>query len=123
MPTLLKTFALPLLLVSACLGLGTAAQAEERPMSGTEIRAALTDKWMRSTDPERPSMQLFLVNGSTHYAQGTATSVGRWEVRGDQYCSVWPPSTAWECYDMTQNGQEFVFISKSGVRYGVTLDK
>jgi len=119
----LSRLAPTLMLASSLLALAPAAQAEDQPMTGDQIRATLTDKWMRSTDGEPSSMQLFLANGVTHYAQSGTTSKGRWEVRGDQYCSTWPPSTAWDCYDMVQNGQEYIFISKAGRRFPVRLDK
>jgi len=74
--------------------------ADETPLGGDQIREALTgnkavgmsgDPWSQTFDP----------GGHTLYIAGGSPSSGRWEVRGDRYCSLWPPSTAWDCYDMT----------------------
>ncbi len=44
--------------------------------------------------------QDFRASGRTLYNAGEP-SWGYWEVRNGRYCSQWPPSTDWDCYDLT----------------------
>jgi hypothetical protein len=69
----------------------------------------------------RPWRQFFGADGSTIYFGDGPSSTGSWEVRGNQYCSVWPPSTEWVCYDveLTMSGAEalsIVWIGADGAR-------
>lgn len=43
--------------------------------------------------------QDFRASGRTLYNSGEP-SWGYWEVRDGRYCSQWPPSSDWDCYDM-----------------------
>lgn len=54
--------------------------------------------------------QTFDADGSTFYEDGRP-SLGRWRVTGDQYCSQWPPSDLWACYDVTVKGTGIRFIA------------
>lgn len=72
-----------------------AAAAEERALSGAEIAALLPT--VISTG-ER-SRQTFETTGGTMYVEDRP-SHGRWRVDGDRYCSQWPPSEHWSCYDV-----------------------
>lgn len=86
-----------------------AAAEDWSAMTGDEIKGALsgvTLKYARAS-------QSFSKDGSTEYVAGRA-SYGQWEVRGDQYCSVWPPSDHWTCYDMMQKPGHLRFIGASG---------
>lgn len=38
-------------------------------------------------------------------------------MRGDQYCSQWPPNEAWTCYDVVIETSVLTFVSASGTRY------
>ena len=92
------------------LVLAGAAQAETwRAMTGAEIAAALTDRVLVYTD----ARQRFYASGRTLYDAGQE-SWGYWAVRGDQYCSQWPPSDAWDCYDMATDGASLRFIAADG---------
>jgi hypothetical protein len=104
---ILSLLALPLLLVAP-------ARADEKPLNGAAIAALLSDQVMTGENKGRPWQQIFHKTGATFYTTGGAQSQGRWEVRGDQYCSVWPPSPAWACYDMVQDGEIYIFISRAG---------
>jgi len=86
------------------------AGAEEvwRGLAGAEIEAALTSRALQYEDGK---VQDFLADGRTLYGEG---SWGRWEVRGDEYCSVWPPSDRWDCYSVDLRGVEIRF-SHGGV--------
>ena len=59
--------------------------------------------------------QLFADDGRTlFFARDSSESIGHWRVEGDQYCSVWPPSDHWACYDVTQDGGQIGFVSGDG---------
>lgn len=101
-------------LIFACaMLLGAAPLAsEEGPwaaMSGAQITQALTDRSVHYAS----ATQDFRVSGRTLYNAGR-DSWGYWAVRGDQYCSLWPPQDLWECYDMAQNGDQVQFIGSAG---------
>lgn len=88
------------------------AQGEEAawtPMNGAQITQALTD---RSVQYEN-AWQQFNASGRTLYNAGR-DSWGYWGVRGDQYCSLWPPSDLWACYEMAQRGDMLRFIGQAG---------
>jgi len=89
------------------LALCTPAAAQDwTPLSGPEITAALTDRVL--IYPE--ARQDFRASGRTLYTYKGRDSWGYWEVRGDQYCSQWPPSDLWACYDMDRSGERFRFV-------------
>lgn len=80
-------------------------------MSGAEIGDALTDRRVAYDE----AWQDFFASGRTNYNAGQ-DSWGSWEVRGDQYCSQWPPAVGWACYDMAWDGDASMvrFIGESG---------
>ena len=92
---------------------GLLAAEEFRHLSGAEIQSALTAKklgygegiWQTLDDA-----------GGTQYFSGRP-SAGRWAVREGQYCSLWPPSDLWACYDVQQSGDVIRFVDENG---GVT---
>ncbi|MEM7499581.1 MAG: hypothetical protein AAF371_16520 [Pseudomonadota bacterium] len=87
------------------------AFAEDR-LSGTDIRVLLTDAWV-SYDGAR---QHFLADGTTRY-YAPEESLGFWTVERDQYCSRWPPSGSWTCYDMVQaEDGSLVWVDPEGGR-------
>ncbi|MFY0596121.1 MAG: hypothetical protein JXQ85_06805 [Cognatishimia sp.] len=78
-------------------------------MTGDEIKTALNGITLEYAS----ATQSFSADGSTGYVAGRP-SYGAWEVRGDQYCSVWPPSDHWACYDMMQKPGQLRFIGGAG---------
>jgi hypothetical protein len=45
--------------------------------------------------------QSFSKGGQTTYVDSSGQKTfGQWMVRGDKYCSVWPPSDRWVCYEV-----------------------
>lgn len=106
------------LLAAICAG---AAAAAERPFTGAEIQAALADHTVQGEDGGKVWRQIFHKSGVTYYTVDAAQSQGRWEVRGDQYCSQWPPNEAWSCYEVTGDGSVLVFVSASGKRWPVSV--
>lgn len=89
--------------------LGTPAWADTR-LDGAAITAALTGKVLTFDDG---ASQSFNADGETIYTKGPA-SIGHWQVRGDLYCSVWPPSDHWACYDVSQSGDSISFTAEDG---------
>ncbi|MBW4708498.1 hypothetical protein KX928_11960 [Roseobacter sp. YSTF-M11] len=78
-----------------------------KPLTGEEIRSALTDRKLQYAN----ASQDFRASGRTLYNAG-ADSWGNWRVAGDQYCSQWPPSDLWACYDMARAGDRLRFIGQ-----------
>lgn len=68
----------------------------------------------RSVDYDDAS-QFFAHSGETIYRRGDP-SRGRWAERDGQYCSVWPPSDRWACYDLlvSDDGARLRFIGPAG---------
>lgn len=96
------------------------ALAEERKLTGPEISAALTGHDFVGTNDGRKVEQSFMKSGGTMYTDGGNVSQGFWDVRGDQYCSQWPPHESWACYDVTADGNAITFIGSGGARYPMT---
>ena len=93
------------------------ALAQEQRLSGVEIKTVLSDHTLQGLREDgKPWQQIFQKSGVTFYSVGSAQSQGLWEVRGDQYCSQWPPNESWTCYDMTVDADTYQFISASGQR-------
>lgn len=98
--------------LSAGLGLPCAAATEEAAwvrLSGAEITQALTGKVLEYGK----KWQDFRASGRTLYFAGQE-SWGYWAVRGDQYCSMWPPSDLWACYDMMRHEDRLRFVGQNG---------
>ena len=89
---------------------GPAVAEEWRVLDGAGIAAALTARVLGYQDG---ALQDFKADGVTIFDAGRAR-FGRWAVRGDQYCSVWPPSEIWACYDVEAMGLDVRFIARDG---------
>lgn len=97
-----------------------AAQAAETRLDGAAIQALLADHSFAGDDGGRHSEQIFQAAGATYYSVEGAQSQGRWTVRGDRFCSQWPPSDGWSCYEVMVEGPSVIFVSASGKRYVTT---
>lgn len=75
------------------------------PLNGAGIMATLADNSLIYSNAE----QQFYASGRTLYNAGQ-DSWGYWVVRGDQYCSQWPPADRWDCYDMETRAGVIRFI-------------
>lgn len=80
-----------------------------RPLDGAEIAEVLTDAKLKYAF----ATQHFDANGQTLYT-ADRPSWGSWAVRENRYCSVWPPSDFWACYDVRENGDVVRFIADDG---------
>lgn len=79
------------------------------PLSGEEMRAALTGRTLHYEN----AWQEFRVSGRTLYNAGH-DSWGYWRIEGAQYCSQWPPSDIWACYDIARSDTKIRFIGAQG---------
>jgi hypothetical protein len=96
-------------LLAFCAGLAlTPALAEgwER-LDGPGITAALAARVLGYPDG---TLQDFFADGRTLYGE----SYGRWEVREDRYCSLWPPSDRWACFDVDRQRLDIRFTAGDG---------
>jgi hypothetical protein len=100
-------------------------------LGGKAIEAVLNDTTVYglplATDSWRQS---FSKGGETIYIDASgAKTIGQWLVRGDKYCSLWPPSDRWVCYPVesgvTADGKPTVtWVSGGGgKRYEALLTK
>ncbi|GFE65851.1 hypothetical protein [Litoreibacter roseus] len=76
------------------IGLTGGAGAQEwEPLRGVTVEIALTDRVLQYEG----ATQKFFASGRTLYTS-VRDSWGYSAVRGDAYCSQWPPSDGWACY-------------------------
>jgi hypothetical protein len=84
------------------------AQASE----ADNIRMALSGRTAFEADKAyRPWRQFFAADGTTIYFGDGPSSIGKWDVRGNQYCSLWPPAKDWACYDVQLTPDIAPFLS------------
>jgi hypothetical protein len=95
--------------LAAILGLvpAIATAGGWQKLDGEGITSALAARVLGYPDG---TLQDFFSDGRT--LQGE--SWGRWEVRGDRYCSQWPPSDRWSCYAVDQSGLDIRFTDDAG---------
>ncbi|WP_426033537.1 hypothetical protein [Cypionkella sp. TWP1-2-1b2] len=89
---------------------GPAIAQQWQPLDGAGITAALSGRVVVYADGAR---QDFKPDGQTIYTKGR-DSLGHWALRGDLYCSVWPPSDIWACYAVAVQGTAVKFIAADG---------
>jgi hypothetical protein len=89
----------PLPLALALALAATAAGGETwLPLDGPAAEAALAG---RTIVWEGGAVQHLRSDGETSYAADPASPVrawGRWAIRGERYCTAWPPAESWRCY-------------------------
>ena len=61
----------------------------------------------------------------TTYDEGGNLTFGKWEVRGNRYCSVWPPNATWACYTMFKRDHDgktdLIWVDDANRRFVGTL--
>jgi hypothetical protein len=99
------------------------AQAGEKKLDAKALTHLLSDIRLASTESGRVIEQVFQASGATFTIdiETHQQSQGFWTLRGDKYCSQWPPSENWECFDVYGNDQGVVFVSSYGKRYQMEL--
>jgi len=92
-----------------------------QPVQGEAIEALLTGRDV-SYEGETKRSQSFHDNGTTTYVDGRP-SLGNWKASQTQYCSQWPPSSSWDCYDLfvDETGERIRFIGGAGDVWIATL--
>jgi hypothetical protein len=105
----------------ALLLLCTSAHAAEEKLTGEIIKFVLSEKVLTAKSGGKNIQQIFQSTGLTLYIVDGQQSQGIWRVEGDKYCSQWPPSKHWECYDVTRENEIITFVSGQGARYPMTL--
>ena len=88
-------------------------------LTGKDVRTALSGGLFRHADTTKTVLQSFSADGRTYFYDGSQQSEGRWEVRGDKYCALWPPGKAWTCYRVARDSDLLTFVSPNGARYPV----
>lgn len=86
---------------------GLALGGDWQVLDGAAITTALTARVLAYPDG---TLQDFMADGRTLYGD----QWGQWQVRGDRYCSSWPPSDRWDCHDLAASGLRVRFTSDSG---------
>ena len=91
------------------------AMAGQVTLSGEQIIEYLSGRSIEGNQDGMHWEQSFDASGLTTYVQNRSRpSAGRWKAIDDRYCSQWPPSNRWDCYDFTAEGDELTFIPVSG---------
>lgn len=108
---------LVLCVVTAALPTLGLADPDWTPLTGAEIRKALTGRTLVYLDKEDPTrrvdtIQDFRASGATLYTFKGRESWGYWRVENDQYCSQWPPNDLWACYAMERDGETLRFVGE-----------
>ena len=67
------------------------------------------------------AMQHFETDGLTAYAADPAAPArawGRWTIRGERYCTAWPPAEGWRCYriEAAADAPRLRFTADDGAR-------
>jgi hypothetical protein len=103
--------------------LTTTANAFEKKLDGKTLKDLLSDISLTSVENGRVIEQVFQKGGATFTVdiESQAQSRGFWRIEGDKYCSQWPPSEHWSCYDVFGTDDGVVFVSSNGTRYQIEL--
>lgn len=99
---------------------GLAFAEEWKLLNNDQITSALTEKEIIYKN-QGNSTQTFYKNGETGFVEGRP-SLGYWRVQNNQYCSQWPPSSAWVCYNvyLHTDGAIVRFRGSDGVNWDGT---
>lgn len=100
---------LSLALVFGFFANGAAGTEDWQPLGDAQILSALSGRTLLYDD----AVQNFLPSGRTSYDAGRLTW-GYWRVQQGQFCSQWPPSDLWACYDVEMKHQSVRFVSADG---------
>lgn len=96
-------------LIAVAITVAGAAAAQDWVLQDDAgITAALGDK---TVVYDAYTLQTFDAAGTTQFVTERAAD-GRWTARRGQYCSTWPPSAGWDCYDVYLSGNQVRFVGK-----------
>jgi hypothetical protein len=77
----------------------TAQTQDWQPLDEAALKDALTARLMAYEDG---ATQQFNADGTTVYTKDKPSN-GQWRIEANQYCSQWPPSDRWTCYDVARS--------------------
>ena len=97
-------------LICAVLLAGPVLAEPWRVLSGAEVQVALEGRTLIYEN----ATQDFRASGRTLYVFGGEDSWGYWRVEGDAYCSQWPPSDLWACYEIAVWQDNVRFVGSGG---------
>jgi hypothetical protein len=103
--------------LSLLLALATVPVFAAEQLGGDQIAAVLSDKSLYGEQNGAKIEQIFQQAGTTFYLVNGASSVGQWQVRGNQYCSLWPPNPTWTCFDVFEDAATVIFKRKDRQTY------
>lgn len=111
-----RAFALSIALIALfTAGHSDRVLADQQKLNGAQITSALEGKTVSGVQNGLAWEQDFQKGGITVYrAAGEDPSEGRWRVKSDQFCSQWPPSRAWICYDIVREDGTVSFVPIDG---------
>lgn len=96
-------------------GLLDRVRADQQKLNGAQITSALEGRTVTGVQNGLAWEQDFQKGGITIYrAAGEDPSEGRWRIKSDQFCSQWPPSRAWICYDIVREDGTVSFVPIDG---------
>jgi hypothetical protein len=95
--------------------------AAEQKLEGASTQDILSDITLASSESGRVVEQIFQKSVVTLYVVDGQQSQGFWRVEADKYCSQWPPSEHWDCYDVFGEDGDVTFVSSSGTRTRMEL--
>ena len=84
----------------------SSAAAELKVLTGEEIEELLP-QIVAVGDQTR---QTFSAAGGTTYTDRGRDSFGTWRVQDAQYCSLWPPSADWSCFQVIYDAEAAILI-------------
>ncbi len=93
-------------------GVFSAMASQWTAVTGNDIENLLAGKSV-VYEGETKASQTFHRDGTTTYVEGRP-SLGNWKHTQGQYCSQWPPSQVWSCYNVFSGGSKLRFTSSSG---------
>jgi hypothetical protein len=102
-------------------GITISGAAAGEKLTGPQIEAILNDSTAWYLPLEAMSArQYFNKNGETPYVDAAGEKTyGTWTIKGDKYCSIWPPSERQVCFEMEKGvladgTVTFTFVSGGG---------
>ena len=102
-----------LLATVSCAGIAGGGLADAKIPTQQQLTELIEGNTMQGVWADKPYVQYFAPSGATQYREeNSPVTEGRWRVneRG-QYCSVWPPSERWVCYDVLVAGNRIYWKS------------
>ena len=99
--------------ISVLLLVSSLVQADEKRLSGAEIKALLSGN---TAFLDNGAIQTFSEDGATlYFHEPRPIEKGSWKIDGNDYCSEW--SGRWTCYQVTGDGNNRITWISGSARY------